>query len=154
MRVPNTNLSISKSCSLKSDPGSTWNHKTCCNQAAPAANWNPSMKLAKSAANLKSIILELCPRPNAFKPRQLLPWPSSGPEICVVWPWKMPASGWGSFWESSSSVPWLIFNAFRVGYGSLKFSLTSLWLALSGTWFYLSGLLCRGGGRLAALAPK
>ena len=27
------------------------------------------------------------------------------------------ASGWGSFWESSSFVPWLVFNAFREGSG-------------------------------------
>ena len=43
----------------------------------------------------------------------LLSWPSSGPEFCVIWPWKRPASGRGSFWESSSFVPWLALNAFR-----------------------------------------
>ena len=26
-----------------------------------------------------------------------LSWPSSGPEFCVIWPWKRPASGRGSF---------------------------------------------------------
>ena len=31
-------------------------------------------------------------------------WPSSGPEFCVFWLWEMLASGWGSFWESSSFV--------------------------------------------------
>ena len=44
-------------------------------------------------------------------------WPSSGPEFCVIWPWKRPASGRGSLWESSSFVPWLVFNAFRDGSG-------------------------------------
>ena len=29
---------------------------------------------------------------------------SFGPKFCVVWPRKMPASGWGSLWESSSFV--------------------------------------------------
>ena len=40
-------------------------------------------------------------------------WPSSGPEFRVVWLWKMPAAGWGSLWESSSFVHWLILNTFR-----------------------------------------
>ena len=31
---------------------------------------------------------------------------SFGPKFCVVWPRKMPASGWGSLCESSSFVPW------------------------------------------------
>ena len=31
---------------------------------------------------------------------------SFGPEFCVFWPRKMPASEWGSLWESSSFVPW------------------------------------------------
>ena len=35
-----------------------------------------------------------------------LPRQSSGPKFCVVWPRKMPASGWGSLWESSSFIPW------------------------------------------------
>ena len=39
-------------------------------------------------------------------------WP-----FCVIWPWKRPTSGWGSFWESSSFVPWLVLNAFRQGSG-------------------------------------
>ena len=38
---------------------------------------------------------------------------SFGPEFCVVWPWKMPASGWGSLWESSSFVPWFSTFVFR-----------------------------------------
>ena len=38
---------------------------------------------------------------------------SFGPEFCVVWPPKMPASGWGSFWESSSFVPWFSTFVFR-----------------------------------------
>ena len=40
-------------------------------------------------------------------------WPSSGPELCVVWLWKMPASGWGSLRELSSFVPWFEPYAFR-----------------------------------------
>ena len=40
-------------------------------------------------------------------------WPSSGPKLCVVWLWKMPASGWRSLWESSSFVPWVVPYAFR-----------------------------------------
>ena len=39
-------------------------------------------------------------------------WTSSGPEFCVIRLWKKPASGWGSFSESSSFVPWLVLNAF------------------------------------------
>ena len=34
-------------------------------------------------------------------------WRSSRPEV------RRPASGWGSLWESSSFVPWLIVNTFR-----------------------------------------
>ena len=36
-----------------------------------------------------------------------------GPEFCVVWPRKMPASGWRSLWESSSFVPWFCTFVFR-----------------------------------------
>ena len=42
-----------------------------------------------------------------------LSWPSSGPAFRVIWLWKMPASGWGSLWESSSFVPWLSTFVFR-----------------------------------------
>ena len=38
---------------------------------------------------------------------------SFGPEFCVVWPRKMPASGWGSLWESSSFIPWFPTFVFR-----------------------------------------
>ena len=38
---------------------------------------------------------------------------SFGPKFCVVWPPKMPASGWGSLWESSSFVPWFSTFVFR-----------------------------------------
>ena len=34
-------------------------------------------------------------------------------EFWVVWPQKMPASGWGSLWESSSFVPWFSTFVFR-----------------------------------------
>ena len=40
-------------------------------------------------------------------------WPTSGPEFCVVWLRKIPASGWGSLWESSSFVPWFSTFVFR-----------------------------------------
>ena len=36
-----------------------------------------------------------------------------GPKFCVVWPRKMPASGWESLWESSSFVPWFSTFVFR-----------------------------------------
>ena len=39
--------------------------------------------------------------------------PTSGPEFCVVWLPKMPASGWGSLWEWSSFVPWFSTFVFR-----------------------------------------
>ena len=42
-----------------------------------------------------------------------LSWPTSGPKFCVVWLRKMPASGWGSLWESSSIVPWFSAFAYR-----------------------------------------
>ena len=35
------------------------------------------------------------------------------PDFRIVRLPKMPASGWGSLWESSSFVPWLVLNAFR-----------------------------------------
>ena len=38
---------------------------------------------------------------------------SSRREFRIVWLPKMPASGWGSLWESSSFVPWFVLNAFR-----------------------------------------
>ena len=40
-----------------------------------------------------------------------------GQSFGVIWPWKEPASGRGSFWEISSFVPWLVFNACRDGSG-------------------------------------
>ena len=57
--------------------------------------------------------------PNIFcngktkKKNQLLSWSSSGPEFCVIWLLKMPASGWGLLWESSSFAPWFILKMFR-----------------------------------------
>ena len=43
----------------------------------------------------------------------IMSWPTSGPDFCVVWLRKMPASGWGSLWESSSFVPWFSTFVFR-----------------------------------------
>ena len=40
-------------------------------------------------------------------------WPTSGPRFCVIWVRKMPASGWGSLWDSSSFVPWFSTLVFR-----------------------------------------
>ena len=34
------------------------------------------------------------------------------PDFRIFWLPKMPASGWGSLWESSSFVPWFVLNAF------------------------------------------
>ena len=42
-----------------------------------------------------------------------LSWPTSGPELCVVWVRKMPVLGWGSLWELSSFVPWFSTFVFR-----------------------------------------
>ena len=38
---------------------------------------------------------------------------SFGPKFCVVWPRKMPASGWGSLWELCSFFPWFSTFVFR-----------------------------------------
>ena len=43
----------------------------------------------------------------------IMSWPISGPEFCVVWLRKMPASGWGSLRESSSFVSWFSTFVFR-----------------------------------------
>ena len=55
--------------------------------------------------------------PWQFRIRSVAPvtmsWPSSGPEFCVIWLLKRPASGWGLLWESSWFVPWFILNTFR-----------------------------------------
>ena len=40
-------------------------------------------------------------------------WPTSGPEFCEVSLRKMPASGWGSLWESPSFTPWFSTFVFR-----------------------------------------
>ena len=42
-----------------------------------------------------------------------LSWPSPGPDFCVNWWLKMPASGLGLLQELSSLVPWLLLNMFR-----------------------------------------
>ena len=49
----------------------------------------------------------------------VLSWPTSGPEFCVVWLRKRPASGWGSLWESSSFVPWFSTFVFRIVPGTV-----------------------------------
>ena len=47
------------------------------------------------------------------KQSRWLPRQSFGPKFCVVWPRKMPASGWGSLWASSSFVSWFSTFVFR-----------------------------------------
>ena len=45
---------------------------------------------------------------------------SSRSEFWVVWPQKMPASGWRSLWESSSFVPWFSTFVFRNVHGTVS----------------------------------
>ena len=71
--------------------------------------------------NLSTAIIELW--------TALMSWPTSGPEFCVVWLLKMAASGWGSIWESSSFLPWLVLNAFRDVSGAVP------------EWPWISGLM-------------
>ena len=52
---------------------------------------------------------------------------SFGPEFCVVWPQKMPASGWGSLWESSSFVPWFSTFVFRNVPGTVLECVCTCW---------------------------
>ena len=49
----------------------------------------------------------------SYNVSDLLSRRSFWPEFRIVWFPKMPASGWGSLWESSSFVPWFVLNAFR-----------------------------------------
>ena len=42
------------------------------------------------------------------------------PKFCVVWPQKMPASGWGSLWQSSSFVHWFSTFVFRNVLGTVS----------------------------------
>ena len=53
------------------------------------------------------------PQTLSFRTLVTMSWPTSGPEFCVVWLRKMPASEWGSLWESSSFVPWFSTFVFR-----------------------------------------
>ena len=46
-------------------------------------------------------------------------WLSSGSEFCIVRLPRMPASGWGSLWESSWFVPWFELNTFRYVSGAV-----------------------------------
>ena len=73
----------------------------------------------------KSILLKI----------QLLSWPSSGTEFCIVWLWKMPASRWRSLWESSSFVPWLVLSAFRDVSGAVP------------EWPWISGFMKKSSSR-------
>ena len=66
-------------------------------------------------------------------------WPSSGPELCVVWVWRMPASGWGSLWESSSFVRSFLPSAFRDVTGVVP------------EWRWISGFMRKSSGRDSAL---
>ena len=53
---------------------------------------------------------------------------SFGPKFCVVWPRKMPASGWWSLWESSSFVPWFSTPVFRNVPGTVLECVVICWL--------------------------
>ena len=53
--------------------------------------------------------------------------PTSGPEFCVVWLRKRPASGWRSLWESSSFVPWLSTFVFRNVSGTVPECIRICW---------------------------
>ena len=50
-----------------------------------------------------------------------------GPRFCIVWPPKMPASGWGSLWESSSFVPRFSTFLFRKVPGTLSECVRICW---------------------------
>ena len=52
---------------------------------------------------------------------------SFGPKFCVVWPRKMPASGWASLWESSSFVRWFSTFVFRNVPGTVWKSVCICW---------------------------
>ena len=52
---------------------------------------------------------------------------SFGPKFCVVWPQKMPASGWESLWESSSFVPWFSTFVFRNVPGTVSECICICW---------------------------
>ena len=69
-------------------------------------------------------------------------WPSSGPEFCVIWLLKMPASGWGLLWESSSFVPWLILNMFRDVHGAVP------------EWPWISGFMRKSSRRANATSMR
>ena len=57
----------------------------------------------------------------------LLSRQSFGPKFCVVWPRNMPASGWGSLWESSSFVPWFSTFVFRNVSGTVSECVRICW---------------------------
>ena len=48
---------------------------------------------------------------------------SFGPKLCVVWPRKMPASGWGSLWESSLVTHVCVPECSRNGFGMRRYLL-------------------------------
>ena len=58
----------------------------------------------------------------------LLSRQSFGPNFRVVWPRKMPASGWGSLWKSSSFVPWFSTFVFRNVPGTVPECVVICWL--------------------------
>ena len=68
----------------------------------------------------------------------IVSWRSSGPEFCVVWLLKMPASGRGLLWESSSFVPWLILKTFRDVSGAIP------------EWPWISGFIRKSSSRPSA----
>ena len=52
---------------------------------------------------------------------------SFGPKFCVVWPQKLPASGWGSLSESSWFDPWFSTFVFRSVHGTVLEGVCICW---------------------------
>ena len=68
--------------------------------------WNSKIRINSRKDDYKKALLRIVRL-------LLLSRQSFGPKFCVVWLRKMPASGWGSLWESSSFVPWFSTFVFR-----------------------------------------
>ena len=71
--------------------------------------------------------MALCGSINLCSLPRMLSRQSFGPEVCVVWSRKMPASGWGSLWESSSFVPWFSTFVFRNVPGTVPECVRNCW---------------------------
>ena len=69
-------------------------------------------------------------------------WRSSGPEFCAIWLLKMPASGWGLLWASSSFVLWLGLNTFRKVCGAVP------------EWRWINGFMRKSSRRASASSMR